>query len=212
MKPLPPHDIVRAVRAELRVPGRYDLNPHIRQRAYNPLQWAVRWIVDRLHDLEHAIASHVHVAPATKSAIGDLIVAVALLTVAFIAARLLLEAQIERAQHGETHTLAISRSAHALNLRAASYAADGEYALAVRTIFAAAVTLLDLRGVVRDEESATVNELRRALHERDGTVEMPFIEIARAYTSAAYAEKPTDADAWELAQRAYGELTQSVRA
>ncbi len=208
MTPVPPHDIVRAVRAELAVPGRYQL--HVAVRRPSLLEVLADWLGDRYRAFERALAAHVHVTPAAKTAFGDLIVVAAVLAVAIVAARLLAQAQIDAAQRGDAHSLSPARSAHVLSVRAAAAAAEGDYARAVRTLFAAAVTLLDLRGVVRDDESATVNDLRRALHERDGRVEAPFIELARIYTSVAYAEAPTGADAWERAQRAYGDLSRSA--
>jgi hypothetical protein len=69
---------------------------------------------------------------------------------------------------------------------------------------------LDLRGVVRDERSATINELRRALHERDGALEPAFVEIARLYTAAAYAQIPAGPDAWQRARAAYDHLAASA--
>ncbi|MGC2244865.1 MAG: DUF4129 domain-containing protein, partial [Candidatus Aquilonibacter sp.] len=100
--------------------------------------------------------------------------------------------------------------AHALAALAAQAASAGDYARAVRLLFIAAVTLLDLRGVVRDERSATVNELRRRLHERDGALEPAFVEIARLYTATAYAQTPVDPDAWLRARAAYDNLAQSA--
>ena len=212
MTPKPPHDIVRAVRAELAVPGRYHLHAAVRPQRRSLLEQLFSWFVDRLRDFERAIAAHVHVNPAQRGIFGDLVVASAVLVVAYVGARLLAQAQIDRAQRAVGMPLSPARSAHALSIRAAQAAAEGDYARAVRILFAAAVTLLDLRGIVRDDESATINDLRRALHAHERAVEAPFIEIARIYTSAAYAERPTDASAWERAQRAYGELARSVTA
>ncbi|MDE2481286.1 MAG: hypothetical protein KGN02_03750 [bacterium] len=212
MKLVPPHDIVRAVRDELAVPGRYDLDATVRPPHRSWLEIALTWVGDRLRDLEHTVAAHVHIGRGERSLFGDVLVLGSLLVVAYVAARLLAQAEYDRAQRGGAVSLSPARSAHALSVRAGQAAAEGDYARAVRIIFAAAVTLLDLRGVVRDEESATINDLRRRLRERGAAVETPFVEIARAYTSAAYAERPTDAQAWERARTAYGELTRIANA
>jgi hypothetical protein len=82
----------------------------------------------------------------------------------------------------------------------------------VRLLFAAAVTLLDLRGVVPEEQSTTINELRFALRERNADAELPFVDLARTYTEAAYAEHPIDAALWERAKTAYESLSERVRA
>jgi hypothetical protein len=89
---------------------------------------------------------------------------------------------------------------------ASAAARDGDFARAIRLTFIAAVTLLDLRGVMRDERSATINELRRALHDRDDDLDGPFAEIAQLYTAAAYAQAPAGPEAWHRARAAYDEL------
>ena len=130
--------------------------------------------------------------------------------IAVVVAHLLLQLQYERTRRERAIALAPARSAHALAVAAAQAANAGDYARAIRLMFMAAVTLLDLRGVVRDERSATINELRRALHERDGELEPAFVEIARLYTAAAYAQTPAGPDAWERARDAYDQLAASA--
>jgi hypothetical protein len=203
----PPHDIVRAVRAELATPGRYHLHasaapPH---RAW--FETALNWIGDQFTRLEQAIASRTHFGPEANAALGDIAILAALLVVGFIAARLLLLLQVERDGYAAM-PLHGTRSAQAL-ARAASDAAErGDYAHAIRLLFAAAVVLLDLRGVVADDESATVNELRRSLRSRNSEAERPFSALAGAYTAAAYAERGVDAAAWSSARDAYARLTE----
>ena len=67
--------------------------------------------------------------------------------------------------------------------------------------------LLDLRGVVHDDPSATVNDLRRALRARNAAAEGPFVDIARAFSSAAYAEERLDEPALNAAREAYDRLS-----
>ncbi|HVA27755.1 MAG TPA: DUF4129 domain-containing protein [Candidatus Baltobacteraceae bacterium] len=203
----PPHDIVRAVRTELATPGRYHLHPTLLRERQSWFTIAFRYVAQAVARLEHAIASRVHVGAGATSAIGDLLLLGALLGVGFVAARLLLSMQLEREMR-DVHALLPARSAQAL-ARAASDAAErGDYARAIRLLFAAAVVLLDLRGVVADDESATINELRRSLRARDSQAESPFAAIAGVYTAAVYAEHRIDEGAWASARDAYARLTE----
>lgn len=205
----PPHDIVRAVRQELAWPGRYHL--HVTrgvQRSW--LQIAFQWLWDRWVELQHAIAARLHVGPTGATLLGDGLILAAVVLFAYVAARLLMTIQAEHLQAVEAHEIGSQRSAHLLARAAADAAQNGDYARAIRLLFAAAVTLLDLRGVVRDDASATVNELRRALHARSAGADEPFLAIARAYTAAAYAEERIDEDAWTGAQAAYARLSAAV--
>jgi hypothetical protein len=207
--PPPPHDLVRAVRAELATPGRYHFaTPHGVRHSW--LRIAFGWLADRYKELVEALSKHLHVGPRGLSLTGDVLVVVSVLVVALAGARLLIELQTERSQRAAAIPLAPARSAHALSRLAAQAADAGEYTSAIRLLFAAAVTLLDLRGVLHDDESATVNELRGEVRERRAAAEAPFVEIARAYTAAAYAEEAPDARSWENARSAYQRLNASV--
>jgi hypothetical protein len=209
--PAPPHDIVRAVRAELAVPGRYHLQAAA--RPHQSLLGALfQWFWERWNSLWTFIAHHLRIGRGGASLIGDIVVVVCVLLIAAVAAHLLAQFQLEQARRARSVEVAPVRSAHALAVAAAQAAESGDYARAIRVLFMAVVTLLDLRGVVHDDRSATVNELRRALHERDGRLEPAFIEIARLYTSAAYAETPVDERAWRNARAAYDEVAASATA
>lgn len=208
MTPRPPIEIVRAVRAELAVPGRYHLVAIVPHRS--PLEIALQWIGDRFNDLWRLLTSHIKLGPAEASAVGNTIVVFCVLIIAVIAAHVLLRVQYEHARRERVTPLVEPRSAHALAALAGQAANAGDYARAIRLLFIAAVTLLDLRGVVRDERSATINELRRALHERDRALEPAFVEIARLYTAAAYAQMPADPEAWQHARAAYDHLAASA--
>ncbi len=210
MTPHPPIEIVRAVQAELAVPGRYHLVVATPHRSL--LEIALQWFGDRWNDLWNLLTSHIKLGPSGTSLIGDLIVVFCVAAIAVIGAHLLAQLQYERTRREAATPLAQARSAHALAAQAAQAAQAGDHARAIRLIFMAAVTLLDLRGVVRDERSATINDLRRALHERDGTLEAAFVEIAHLYTAAAYAQLPTGPQAWQRARAAYDDLAASAAA
>jgi hypothetical protein len=182
---LPPHDIVRAVRRELATPGRYHLHERaVRERSW--LRMTMQWIFDRYAAFAQSISAKLHVGPQAVSIFGDLLVVGVVLLVAYVAARLLISIQMERTARANAVVLSPAKSALALARRAADAANSGRYEPATRLLFAAAVTMLDLRGVVHDEASATINELRRTMRGSRG--EADFTEIARAYTSIAYAE------------------------
>jgi hypothetical protein len=201
----PPVNIVRAVRAELAVPGRYQLAlGGARHRSL--FDEILQWLWDRWADFFRALTSHIKIGPQGTSLIGDAVVVLCVVAIAAIAAHLLTQLQYERGRRDRAIGLEPARSAHALAAVASAAARDGDFARAIRLTFIAAVTLLDLRGVVRDERSATINELRRALHERDNDLDGPFAEISQLYTAAAYAQSPAGPEAWQRARAAYDEL------
>lgn len=207
----PPHELVQAVRAELAVPGRYHLTEtHVAHRSW--LQLALQWLYDRYAEFVHALASHVKVGASGVSLFGDAIVVACVVVLGVVGARLLIALQLERARGNQAIAIGPPRSAHAIARAAAEAAANGDYARAIRLLFAASVTLLDLRGVLHDDPSATVNDLRRALRARNASAEAPFVEIARTFSAAAYAEEQLDASAWGAAREAYDRLSNAAGA
>lgn len=200
----PPVDIVAAVRAELATPGRYHLGPARTHQSVLGEIW--RWIAAHWHAFWANLMRHFPVSRSGATLIGDAVVILCMLAVVFAVVQLLIRLELESAQHAPSVPLRAPRNAQAFAIAAAQAAAGGDYTRAVRLLFIAAVTLLDLRGVVRDERGATVNELRREVRERDARLEPPFVTLARTYTSAAYAEEPLGEDAWTRAQDAYAQL------
>lgn len=213
LAPQAPTGLTAAVQAELAVPGRYQLAERARPLHRTWWQILAYWFADRWSAFVNALAQRIRIGPSGTAAIGDVILVVAVLLVGVVAGRMLVTLQIERERRRtRLQPLDAQRSAHALWLQASDAAQRGAYGSAVRSLFAATVTLLNLRGVVHDNASATVNELRHAVRERNAAVEAPFVEIARAFTSAAYAEEPVDVALWERAQSAYTTLLQRVNA
>lgn len=208
MKPIPPHDIVRAVQTELATPGRYHL--HVVHQSSSWLQAVWSWLVDRFGWFIRLLTSHVHVGKTGATVFGDGLVLFAILVVTFVAARLLMSLQLESDRLGDPQSLLPARNAQALSRTAAALAASGDYARAIRMLFAAAIVLLDLRGAVVDDESATINQLRRELRTRGSVAEVPFSEIARVYTTVAYAESGVDESMWQRAHEAYSRMSGSV--
>ncbi len=206
---MPEQALVQAVRAELATPGRYHLAlPRAVHRSW--LQIALQWLSDRYAALLAALQSHLHVGPNAVSVFGDGLVALSIIVLGIIGARLLIAVQVERARRSRAIAIGPTRSAHAIARAAGDAAAAGDFARAIRLLFAAAVTLLELRGVLHDDPSATINDLRRALRARNAAAEMPFVEIAREFSAAAYAEQRLDGAAWEAARNAYDRLSASA--
>lgn len=200
----PPEDIVRAVHAELAVPGRYHL--HVTRAHRSFFEQALQWVWAHVVMLWDSLMRHVHIGRSGLADVGDGVIVLCVLAIAAVAAHLLVQVQLDRVHADRSVEFSPARSAQTYVVAAAGAAADGDYARAVRLLFIAAVTLLDIRGVVHDERGATINDLRRALATRDAVLEASFVDIARIYTSAAYAERPLDADAWQRAQAAYARL------
>ncbi len=206
---LPNADPLGLARRELSVPGRYRTNV----RVTAPQTWWERlanWVFEKWRDLADAVSRRIHIGPSSQVAIGDAIVFAVLLGIAFVAARLLASFVSVAGTRVDATALEAQKSAHALALQAAAAAEAGDYARAIRTIFVAAVTLLDLRGVVRDDASATVGDLRRAVRARSVVLEPPFAELARTYSATAYAELPADRDGWGRAHAAYQALVREA--
>lgn len=199
-----------AAAAELAHPGRYDLvPPKTAARQKSLWERALDWIGKQWDRLWNALFGKVKVSQNERGAFGDLALAIVLLALIVAVVRLLAGVQIERASRrgGAHEALGAQRSARALYWEAAALADRGDYAHAVRVLFMAAVTALDLRGVMHDDAGATVGELRRELRARDARLAEPFDRVAGSFVAAAYAEAPIgDAD-WRRARDAYADLT-----
>ena len=99
-------------------------------------------------------------------AIGDVLIGLAVLVLVFVVIRLLAEFQIDRRRAATVEALGAPRDARKLYERATAAARKGDFTAASRLLFAATVVALDLRGVVTEDPSATVGDLRRALRSR----------------------------------------------
>jgi hypothetical protein len=171
-----------------------------------------QWVWVHVADFFHALFGRVHVAGGALSIAGIAIVVVCVLALIAVSVSLALRLQLERTRASRVAPIAPVRSAQAYANDAARAAAQGDYARAVRALFIAAVVSLDVNGMVADDSGATVNELRRALAMRHAGLVPAFSDIARAYTSAAYAEMPLDRDAYERASSAYAQIEAGLAA
>lgn len=202
-----PPDLVATARRELAVPGRYQLKMRVVRPRASIWEIAWGWLSDQFNRLYSALRARVHVGRSGAFALGDAIVAIAALIVIVTAVRLAQSMMWERRRSSFGRALSSPPDAETLLASARDAARREEFALAIRTVFAAAAALLDVRGVLHDDASATVNDLRRQLRDRGPSIERPFVDLARAYTATAYAELPATSAMWAAANEAFERLS-----
>ncbi len=211
--PHPPVDLRAAAASELAT-SRYDLHARVVRPAEESLWdrfWA--WAGTQWDRLWRATGGRIDLGPIGWNAIGWTCLILIGGALVFVVVRLIAGVQIAGDERRGTSTpLEAGRNARALYLQACALAEAGAYAQAARLLFVAAVTALDLRGLMRDDASATVGELRRALRARDGTLVPPFDEIAGPFVIAAYAERAIEPAEWERALAGYRALVKSETA
>jgi hypothetical protein len=197
--------------AELAFPGRYDLrDPNAAPPAKTPWERFWEWVGSQWNRLMDALFGHVKLGDAGSAALGDLLIAAVGILLIVVTFRFLVVLQIDRARRGNAFTpLENQKNAHALYLQACALAQNGAYEAAVQRLFLAAVTALDLRGVLQDNASATVGDMRRVLRGRNSALLVPFDGVAAPFVDAIYAETPIAATQWLQAKDAYGRLTAS---
>lgn len=208
----PPIDPALAAREELATPFRYHLQAQVPAEE-SLLERVIRTIGDWLRNLFERLFAHVHIGPTAAARIGEVVLAIAAAIASLLLVRLLLYLFSTRTRsRAELEALNPRRDHRALAEQAVAAAQRGELARAVRLLFLATVTLLQLRGAIRDDDSATVRELQREAVVLGSAVTSPFDEIARAYVWSVYAQRPIQADTWVRLRSAYDRLTTSVPA
>jgi hypothetical protein len=197
----PPYDPKLLAQRELAIPGRYQLSdvaPTI-----HPSLWqeVLQWLSDRFDQIWKAFFGRVHIGNTGSVAIADIAVVIVGALVVFVIFRFLVNLQIERNERNRTENSALEsrRNAHALYLQACELSRKGEFSAAVRVLFLAAVVALDLRGIIHDDVSSTVGDVRRHLRGKNAALVPAFDEVARPFVYAAYAETPIDLSAWNEA-------------
>ncbi|MBV8147529.1 MAG: DUF4129 domain-containing protein [Candidatus Eremiobacteraeota bacterium] len=197
---------------ELDRPGRYRLGAP--PAPGNPSWWQRmwQWIGDRWRALWDAVFGRIHLGRAVFSSIGDAtIVAIALLLVlaVFRIAALRMK-PMSRAL--STQSRLLSLSPEELAERANVLARDGAYASAARLLFSAMLAALDARGVLRDDRSSTVGELRRFLRGREPALVDAFNDVAAAFVAGAYAERAVERREWDRALESYRAMVEETAA
>ncbi|MBV8530527.1 MAG: DUF4129 domain-containing protein [Candidatus Eremiobacteraeota bacterium] len=203
---VPPLDLDGLAQRELATAGRYRLmQPGVPPAESEPW-WlrALEWIGAGWRQLWRAFFGRVHVSPQAASGIGEALLALVALTFVFIVWRILRNVQLSRSAARSTaeplEALADPRSLY----QSACEAADrGEYGNAALLLFAATVALLDRRGAVTVNRSATVGELRRKLRAANADLVAPFDAVAAPFIQKAYAERPIDAAQWRHARSSF---------
>ncbi len=201
----PPANLRALAARELTVPGRYRLTASVTRSPETPLWLRLwTWAYDRWTDLWRATVGRAHLGRAGAVVIGDVLIALVLLVVVVVAVRLLTTLAVERrARSTSAEPLDPIVDAATLYASACERARRGDYAGASRLLFAATISALCGRGLVRDDRSATVGDLRRALRAEDGSLISSFDSVSSAFVIGTYAERPVDAMQWERARLAY---------
>lgn len=202
--PSDPNALARSIIAH----GNFHL--HSRPQAISPWQRFLQWLGNMLDKIfGHARGP----SPAVVDLLGWILLAVVLGGVVFVIVRLLMSAGggagAER-QSRSVRALQPRVAAKAWYDRATAAAQAGNYREAAVLLFRAALAILDLRGFVHDDPSRTVNECAAELRERAPQHVQSFGAVARFFTSAFYAEKAVDAQAWENARTAYDQMFSAV--
>lgn len=170
----------------------------------------VGWIGDRFKDLVDALTRHVRVGESTSVALGDIILVAVCAVVVIVAVRLIASYAGEAVAAAPSHALSPRVRAEALYQQSLVAADAGRYGEAIALLFRAALVALDVRGIVHDEPSLTVNEYRREVHSRAPRFIVPFDALARIFTAAIYAEAPVSAAQWNAARDAYVQLSEGA--
>jgi hypothetical protein len=198
-----------AAAAELAVPGRYDVrDASVAQPGRTPWERFIDWLGKQWNRLMDALFGHVRLGGSGSAIFGDLLIFLVGCALVTVVARFLIVLQIDRAGRSTAFApLEHQKNAHALYLQACALARDGVYDVAVQRLFLAAITALDLRGVLRENASATVGDMRRILRSRNAALISPFDEVAAPFVDATYAELPIVESGWAQARDAYARLT-----
>ena len=164
------------------------------------------WLGDRWNQLIDAFAHRVHVGAKASIAAGDVILIAASVLVLVVLVRLIAGYVRDTAKTQGATLLSPHVAAEALYAQSIQAANQGEYAGAIALLFRAALAALDVRGVVHDDPSLTVNECRRQVRGSAPRFVVPFDTIARAFTSAVYAEALATPTQWNAAREAYAQI------
>lgn len=208
----PPANLKALVAAQLATPGRYQLVTQKAAVERTPL-WLQfwNWMRDRWNDLWRAAFGRVRLGSGGAVAVGDALMAGVALLLVVVGYRLLSGLAVERRAAARAERLETARDAAELYAAACTLARAGDYARASAALFAAAVAGLSARGLVRDDRSATVGDLRRTLRAGSDALVSPFDDVASAFVAGAYAERPLAVAEWERARASYlrlaGEMT-----
>ncbi len=200
-------DLKMLAQRELAPPGRYRLaqSPAPRKPWWSGI-WD--WIAGRWQQFWHTLFGHVRVGSTTAASIGDVLLAIVALILLITIVRLVRNIQITRAASSGARAEPLRDAPPAAELyrQACDAANRRDYGAAALLLFAATVALLDARGAVVANRSATVGDLRRQLRASDANLVDPFDAVAAPFVQRAYAERAVGEPQWNRARFAYQEL------
>lgn len=200
--PLDPRTLARHIVSEHRF--RLGINPPAQQRTWWDI--ALSWLGDRWMQLIAAFGTHVRFGNTAGVLVGDIVLVSIVLFVLAVLFRLLSNTLADAPVASGAAALPRTQRAHAFYEKSVRSAADGEYAAAIALLFRAAVVSLDVRGIVHDRPSFTVNQMRSAVREHAAACVDAFDVLARIFTDVLYAERPASADEWTRARDAYAAI------
>lgn len=199
----PPQDPQRLARLVLSEP-RF----RVRIAHVTPSPWAafLQWLHDRWNDFARIFSHSVHVAPGVQIAGGDVLLGLCIVGVLAVAIRLGAQYVREFSPPAQQRRVEPRVAARGLYVRAGTAAEAGRWAEAIALLFAAALALLDVRGLLHDDPSRTVNECRRDVRASAPACSAAFDRIAQAFTAAAFAGTGATPETWAATRAAYEEL------
>ncbi|MHB8461142.1 MAG: DUF4129 domain-containing protein [Vulcanimicrobiaceae bacterium] len=156
--------------------------------------------------LLRALFARAKIGPGIERSFGDVLIVVVILLVLGMTIRLVLSARGDRAKRDDVRALGLDRDARELYGRACQAAAAGERGVAAQLAFLAVIVALDLGGIVSDDASATVGDVRARLSQTQPALIPPYDRVARAFTTSAYAESPVDEPTWDAARRSCAQI------
>lgn len=175
-----------------------------------PKSWWERlqeWIGDRWKAIVKGLFGRAHLSQSSSVAIGDVLLTLSVLAFFGLLLRLLLQYGRRSAQPGaQTHALDRGENAASLAGQAQHAANAGDFNRAVALLFAAALHVLDDRGVLESDTARTVGELRRRVRAAVPDCADAFGTLGTLLTKSVYAEERLNAADWEAAQTAYNIL------
>lgn len=179
-----------------------------------PKTWwerALAWVGEQWSRVMRALFGRVHMPGRVNLVIADILLALCILVFLAILVRIgWLYARPARSPSAPARLLSQSSDAAILLAKSLAAAQRGAYAAAVARLFAAAISLLNLRRRFEGRRSETVGEIGWRVRVRDPRLAEPFERLAVALTRAIYAEHALNADDWARSIAAYRQLESLV--
>ncbi len=145
-----------------------------------------------------------HVGRQAAASIGDVLLLIVGAVFLVVVVRLLRNLQLARSEaRSRSEPLATPPDPQSLYRDACDAANRGDYGGAALLLFAATVALLDGRGALRANRSATVGDLRRTLRAGNAALVAPFDAVAAPFVERAYGERAIEEPQWHRARTAF---------